>query len=89
MNALESEYRKAGRGVWFEQLHPFVQGQAAGPDYSESAARLGASEGAIRIAVHRLRKRYRELLRWVVAQTVADPMEIDGEVSYLIEVLAR
>ena len=52
------------------------------------AARLGLSEPALRVAVHRLRKRYREVLRAEVTQTVADPAEVDAELRHLLAAVA-
>ena len=56
--------------------------------YAEAGARLGLSEGALRVAVHRLRQRYRELLRAEVADTVSGPEEVEEELRYLFRVLA-
>ena len=56
--------------------------------YAEAAAATGLSEGAARVAVHRLRKRYRELFREEIARTVAEPDEVDAELRHLIAVLA-
>ena len=66
---------------------PYVWGEAASGGYAELAGPLGLSEGALRIAMHRLRDRYRELLRAEVASTVATPSEIDDELRHLIAVL--
>jgi hypothetical protein len=49
----------------------------------------GTSEGALKVAIHRLRKRYRELFRQEIADTVADPAEVESELRYLAAVLAR
>ncbi len=53
----------------------------------EAAAQLGLSESAVKSVVHRLRQRYRELVREEIAHTVADPAEIDEEIRYLIAVI--
>lgn len=63
-----------------------TQARAAVP-YAELAARLKLSEGALRVAVHRLRQRYRELLRAEIAHTVADAGEVEEELRYLFRVL--
>ena len=57
-------------------------------DCARAAATLGIQEGAARVAVHRLRKRYREIFREEIAQTIADPSDLEDEVRYLIGVLA-
>jgi RNA polymerase sigma factor (sigma-70 family) len=62
----------------------------AGPGSTSEAARtLGLSEGAVRVAVHRLRQRYRQLLRAEIAQTVDDPSEVDAEIRRLFSVFAE
>ena len=55
----------------------------------ETARRLGMTEGAVKVAVHRLRQRYRELLRTEIAETVAGPSDIDDEMRYLLAALRR
>ena len=58
-------------------------------DYASVAARLDLSEGAARVAVHRLRKRFRELYREEIAQTLPDSAELDAELRYLAGILAH
>jgi RNA polymerase sigma-70 factor (ECF subfamily) len=55
--------------------------------YAEISARLGTSEGAVKVAVHRLRKRYKALLREQIAATVDDPAEVDDEIRALFDAL--
>jgi len=83
---LEAEYIGAGKQELFEALLPALQGEPHVP-YAELGLRLNLSEGAIKVAVHRLRQRYRELLRAAVANTVADPLDVDGELRHLMQVL--
>ena len=71
----------------FGALQPTLSGGHA-PAYAELAARLGRNEGAIKTAVHRLRRRFRDVLRNEVASTVVAPEEIDDELAYLRDVLA-
>jgi len=80
---LRDEYDAAGRHELFEELKRYAWGERSGITYQETGARLGLSEGAVKVAVHRLRQRYRGLLREQVAQTVANPVEIDEELRYL------
>jgi RNA polymerase sigma-70 factor (ECF subfamily) len=80
---LRQEYEAAGKTRWFEQLKPFLAGETKSAAYAETAAALQVSEGAARVAAHRLRKRYRELLRQEVAQTVADDADVDDEIRAL------
>ena len=86
-SALEEEYRKGGKAELLERLRPYESGDKGAPPYSALAAELGMSEPGARSAVFRLRKRYRELVREQVAQTVASPEEVDEELRYLIQVL--
>lgn len=89
MTLLEAEHAAAGKQILFEQLAPCLQGDRTASTYAEIGAQLSMSEGAVKVAVHRLRQRYRELLRASVANTVADPLEVDGELRHLMEVLSR
>jgi RNA polymerase sigma-70 factor (ECF subfamily) len=69
-------------------LKPWLTGAATTPQ-SEAAARLGMSESAIKVAIHRLRARFRELVKAEIAQTVDEPEQVPGELNYLIEVVAH
>ncbi len=89
MNLLETEYAAAGKRDLFAELVPSLQGDRLASTYADVGARLDMSEGAVKVAVHRLRQRYREVLRASVANTVADPLEIDGELRHLMDVLSR
>jgi len=88
LQRLRSEYEQEGRKEYFAALHPCLVGERTSQPYAELAAKLGTSEGAVKAAVHRLRQRYRELLRDEIAQTVAEPGEVDGELKHLHAVLA-
>jgi RNA polymerase sigma-70 factor (ECF subfamily) len=57
--------------------------------YAALAGEMGASEGALKVAIHRLRKRYRELFRQEIAETVADPVDIESELRFLAAALTR
>ena len=83
--ALREEYRRAGKTPHFDALQTFLSAEAA--SYVEAASALRLSEGAVRVAVHRLRRRYGELLRAEIAQTVADAGEVEAEVAHLFTVL--
>lgn len=84
LERLRAEHAAAGRAEWFEALAPCLAGRSEEAPQAEVAARLGVSEPALRVAVHRLRKRYRELLRAEVAETVADAGEVDVELRHLL-----
>lgn len=89
MERLRAEHAAAGRADWFEALVPCLGGRIAEAPQAGVAARLGLSEPALRVAVHRLRRRYRDMLREEVAQTVASPGEIDDELRHLMAVVSR
>ena len=85
---LRAECAAEGRGKVFEQLKPFLTMGKSDMPYAQAAASLGLNEGAARVAVHRLRKRYRELLRQEIAQTLADPANIEEELRALFQAFA-
>ena len=85
---LAAEYG-GDRARLFEALKPFIWGDKAGASYAEIGIALGLNEGAVRVAVHRLRRSYRDLLRQEIAQTVTSPEEVDDELRYLIEIVSQ
>jgi RNA polymerase sigma factor (sigma-70 family) len=86
---LEAEFRAAGKAEDFAVLKDCLVAAHQAIDYASVAARLNCSEGAARVAVHRLRKRFRELYREEIAQTLPDGTELDAELRYLAGILAR
>jgi RNA polymerase sigma factor (sigma-70 family) len=84
---LRQEYEAAGKGRLFGLLKSRLTGNGGGVPYVRAAAELGLSEGAVKVAVHRLRKRYRELLREAIAQTVDDPAQVEEEIRALFAAL--
>lgn len=86
---LSEEFAGSGRRVLFEALQPGLLGGALGLSYEELAQRLGISVSAVKVAMHRLRQRFRELVRAEVGSGVMDPAEVDDEFRHLIELLAR
>jgi RNA polymerase sigma-70 factor (ECF subfamily) len=85
---LRSEFVQHGRSEHFERLKVFLLGQSDAP-YAALASELKTSEGALKVAIHRLRNRYRELFRLEIADTVADPAEVESELRYLAVILTR
>ncbi len=85
---LRQELAATGRLGAFEELKEFLVAGGRGTPYKELAARLGTSEGAVKVGVHRLRQRYRELLEEEIANTVASPEEVEEERRYLLAVLS-
>lgn len=84
---VKQEFAAAGKSDHFECLKTFLAADKEAIPYAEVAARLGVSEGAARIAVHRLRKRFREAFREEIANTVASSEEVEQEVQHLLSVL--
>jgi RNA polymerase sigma factor (sigma-70 family) len=85
---LRNEFVQHGHPEHFERLKVFLLGQSDAP-YVALAREMNTSEGALKVAIHRLRKRYRELFRQEIADTVADPAEVEAELRFLAAVLGR
>ena len=85
---LRNEFVQHGRSEHFERLKVFLLGQSDAP-YAALAREMNTSEGALKVAIHRLRKRYRELFRQEIADTVADPAEVESELRFLAAALTR
>jgi RNA polymerase sigma-70 factor (ECF subfamily) len=88
LRRLREEFTRDGKEKQFEQLKATLTEASRSVPYAEIATRLATSEGAVKVAVHRLRQRYRELLRAEIADTVADAGEIDDEIRNLFAALA-
>ena len=88
LQRLRSEYEGEGKYDLFSALSPTLEGSRESQPYRQLASQTGLSEGAVKVAVHRLRKRYRQLLRTEVAQTIAAGADVDEELHHLFEALA-
>ncbi len=86
---LQAEFAAAGKATDFEALKDCLMAVHGTIDYRAVAARLGGSEGTARVAVHRLRKRFREICREEISQTLTDGADLDAEMRHLAEVLAK
>lgn len=86
MRRLRDEWHKAGNGARFDALQPYLTGQSMDRG-AELARRLGVSEGAARVAIHRLKRQYGDALRSEVAQTIDADDDVDRELAHLIEAL--
>ena len=89
MARLAEDYRVAGRAEEFERLMPTLTAERGETDYAALAAEAGSTEGALRVAAHRLRKRFRALVREEVSRTVVNPTEVDEEMGALMAALSR
>jgi len=88
LSKLREQYTAAGKGEAFEKLAGFLGGEKSIP-YKQVAADLGMTEAAVKVAVHRLRRRCRQILRAEVAQTVADPADVDEELRHLMAAVGQ
>ena len=87
LEALKAELDAAGKEHRFAVLKEFLAAEAAPGDYAIAAHELGVADSSVPVLVHRMRQRYRQLVRAQVAQTVASPAELDEEMRHLFEVL--
>lgn len=88
VKALESDYANAGKLHLFTALQPYLAGSANPNSYEELAKTLGMSTGTIAVSVYRMRRRYGELLREEIAQTVENPADVEQEIRMLLEAVA-
>lgn len=87
MKRLRSEFDLAGKTSEFERLKIFLTAEKKEIPYGAVAADLGMAEATLRVAVHRLRRRYRELFREEISHTLAEGESVDEEMRYLFSVL--
>lgn len=85
---LEQEFRDTGKGALFSSLKSSLIGEDSALSYVQIGTQLGMSEDAVKQAVHRMRRRYRELFREEIAQTVAGPDEVEDELNHIFSVLS-
>lgn len=88
LSRLEEDYTVNGKVRIFEELKGTLMEARSAVRYVELARRLGTTEASVRVAVHRLRQRYREILRAEIANTVSTPAEVDDEIRKLFAVLS-
>jgi RNA polymerase sigma-70 factor (ECF subfamily) len=88
MANLRTEFIEAGKARHFESLKPFLNRESDGARYAELAGQMGVSPGSLRTLVHRMRGRYRELVRAEIAETVVTPEDIDEEIRFLLSVMS-
>ena len=85
---LEKEFAAAGKTVQFDTLKLWLVGEAPSMSQADAARRLGLSEGAIKVVIHRLRKRFRDAVRAEISQTLRDPSLVGEELRHLIAALS-
>lgn len=89
MGKLSDEYEKAGKSAVFDRIKGQLGGESPSQSIREIADVLQMTEGAIKVAIHRLRRRYRDLLRNEIADTVVDPSDVDDELRSLFNLLGN
>ena len=89
LNSLREELQAEGKVKLFDQLKSFLAGGSVLPSYDDASAQTGLPRATVKTHVHRLRQRYREIVRREIARTVSAPHEIDDELRYLCDILAR
>jgi RNA polymerase sigma factor (sigma-70 family) len=85
--ALAREHQAAGKAAHFEALKPWLTGDTENLSQADIARRLGLNEGAVKVAIHRLRRRFRELIKNEIRQTLSDTAQVDEELHYLLQAL--
>lgn len=89
LERLQCEFTRTGRVHEFDSLKEWLTAERGAIPYGQIAAELGTTEGAARVAVHRMRKRFRQLFRQTIAETVDAAGDVDAEMRYLVTVLSR
>lgn len=85
---VRDDYEEEGKGALFDALKSTLTGDKNAQPYAETAEKLGMNEGAVKVAVHRLRHRYRDALRAEIASTIGNPEEVDDELRHLFAALS-
>jgi len=88
LTSVQAAFEKSGKETQFETLKPWLIGDTESLSQAEAAAELGLTSGAVKVAIHRLRKQFSEAVRDEIAQTVDTAEEVGEELRYLIEVLS-
>ncbi len=89
LTRLREQTISGGRQRHFEHLKVYLTGEQPQVSYAEAATELGISQGAVKVAVHRLRRQFRDLLREEIEQTVSSPDDVEGEMRHLWSAVAR
>jgi RNA polymerase sigma-70 factor (ECF subfamily) len=85
--SLADEHKRAGKFDHFDALKEWLTGDADTVSQAETARRLGLSEGAVKVAIHRLRRQFRQAIKKEISQTVKDPAQVAKEMRLLLEAL--
>ncbi|MGQ0733888.1 MAG: RNA polymerase sigma factor [Acidobacteriota bacterium] len=85
---VRDDYAAAGQAAVFDRLQGLLTGDSPALRYADLGQPLGMSEGAVKVAVHRLRRRFRDALVAEIAETVLDPADVDAEIAYLLKAVS-
>ena len=88
LGRLREQHVSAGKAELFDHLKGFLTGDSLTVPYADVAKALGMTEGAVKVAVHRLRRQFRDTLVQEIAETVSDPADIDAEIEYLLKAVS-
>lgn len=89
LERLQKDFQDSGKNAVFDALRGFLIGERGPVTYAEAATKLGMTEGAVKVTVHRMRQRYRELFREEVSHTVDEPAALEDEVRHIFAVLTK
>ena len=84
---LAAEHQAGGKSAQFAALKPWLTGDVVDLAQADAARQLGLNEGAVKVAIHRLRRRFREAIKAEINRTVSDPAQVDAELHFLLEAL--
>jgi RNA polymerase sigma factor (sigma-70 family) len=87
LTTLATEHQAEGKGAQFEALKPWLTGDAEDISQADAARQLGLNEGAVKVAIHRLRRRFREVIKNEIGQTVSTRAQVDDELRHLLQAL--
>jgi RNA polymerase sigma-70 factor (ECF subfamily) len=88
LEMLQEDFTAAGKADQFDTLKPWLMGEAPSMSQADAARQLDLSEGAVKVVIHRLRKRFRDAVRSEIAQTLREPALVDQELRHLVEALS-
>ena len=89
VDRLAADFAAEGRGDQFDTLKPWLLGDIESLSQADAACRLGLTEGAVKVTIHRLRRRFRDGIKAEITHTIGDPTQVHDELSYLLEVLTQ
>lgn len=89
LSKLAEEHKNASKLDFFETLKPWLLGESENLSQADAAAKLSMNEGAVKVAIHRLRRRFRDLVKLEISQTLNDPAQVQDELQCLMAALSK